>query len=67
MLLQPSILAFEGVKEDVQVVFLCGEVICEASVEVSWLYPVLFLGFSGEPNLSKIDLSGSESLIGRRC
>ena len=58
---------FEGVKEDVQIVFLCGEVIREVGVEVSWSYLVLFLGFSGKSNLSKIDLSGSESLIGRRC
>jgi hypothetical protein len=37
ILLQLSILAFEGVKEDVRVVFLCGEVIREAGVEVFWL------------------------------
>ena len=56
---------FEGVKEDIWVVFLCGEVICEVGVEVSWSYPVLFLGFLDESNSSKIDSPGSELLIGQ--
>ena len=63
--MQLSILAFKGVKEDVRVVFLCGEVIREAGVKVSWSYPVLLLGFSGKLNSSKIDSPGSESLIGQ--
>ena len=55
---------FEGVKEDVQVVFLSGEVLCESGVKVSWSYLVLFLGFLSKSNSSEIDSPGSQSLIG---